>query len=269
MSKAIRSLAVPVTAIVLFQVCALFARSYYQVQLLADGVPKLTAKDVSYLLVPVILLVLCYPVLRDHRQFLRSLFNLDDLSIGLMIRGVLTGTLIFVAFSYSYLAIHALQQLGQPIFLHEEQSWFRHCNPETSLVFGLGIGALITPLVEEVLNRGLILPGLLRFGTFKAVVIGAILFAMLHRPEGLVTAFVFGLYAGVQFLRAGHLWLSTVTHGSYNFIVVANAHCDVALRAPTNLLTTSTELFLVALAVVALASIGVYKLLPDKPGSAT
>ena len=270
MSKTIRSLAVPVTAIVLFQVCALFARSYYQLQLLADGVPKLTAKDVSYLLVPLILLVLSYPILRDHRRYLRSLFNLHDFSIRTVIRGVLTGTLIYFAFSYSYLAIHALQQqLGQPIFLHEEQSWLRHCNPATSLAFGLGIGALLTPLIEEVFHRGLILPGLLRFGTVKAVIIGAVLFAIFHRPEGLVTAFVFGLYAGVQFLRAGHLLLPTVTHGSYNFIVIANAHCDIAFRAPANLVTTSTELFLLALAVVVLASIGAYKLLPDKPEPAS
>ena len=58
---------VSIVAIMLFQVAALFTRSRLELSLVAGGVQEAVAKDLSYLVVPPILLVLMFPYLKRSK----------------------------------------------------------------------------------------------------------------------------------------------------------------------------------------------------------
>jgi membrane protease YdiL (CAAX protease family) len=174
--------------------------------------------------------------------------------------------LLYVAYTYCYLLLYAIEQSpGVSISLIEDRTLFQFCDPAASLAMGLIVGALLTPLVEEVTNRGLIFPGMLKYGVFKAIIFSSVVFALCHKPSSIITAFGFGLYANIVFLRTGQLWFSFITHATYNSLVISNEYCDFAIRAPMMMVTTREWLIISALTITGLAAFGMYKLLPDKP----
>ena len=81
----------PIVTIMLFQVAALFARAYLETRLIAGGELTPIAKDLSYLVVPPILIILMYPILRQHGPFLLSLLRRQDLTFRLITISVLLG----------------------------------------------------------------------------------------------------------------------------------------------------------------------------------
>ncbi len=254
-----------VTILLLFEACALIAREISRRYLLQQGFLDITAKDLSYLAVPLSLAVLCYPLLKPHREYLRSLFTVEGLDTRLMLRAIVAGIFLYIAFSYLHVLVFALKLgLGASIIDTESARLWGNCNPATSLALGILAGSILTPVVEEIINRGFLLPAFLHRGTATAILISALLFAVCHKTTGLATAFLFGLYAGIQFLRTRQLWLSTITHGSYNFLYNVQNHCDLPVRAPGSYMATSTELIILSLAIIAGTSWCCWRLLPPK-----
>ena len=77
---------------------------------------------------------------------------------------------------------------------------------------------VIAPLTEELIFRGLILRGLLaRTSPWRAIVISALLFALIHlNPWQFTTAFVAGLVLGWAYFRTGSLSLCMAGHALNN-----------------------------------------------------
>jgi membrane protease YdiL (CAAX protease family) len=82
--------------------------------------------------------------------------------------------------------------------------------------------ALVAPLTEETLFRGLILKSFARrYGNWPGVVLSSALFALFHlNIWQALTAFLAGLYLGWVFLSARSLFPSMVVHGLFNGLPV-------------------------------------------------
>ena len=83
------------------------------------------------------------------------------------------------------------------------------------LVVVVAIGA---PLIEEIIYRGMIQQALQsRLHDVLAVVLAALFFAAIHlQPVELPGLFVFGLVAGICFMRTGRLGTSIMVHVAFN-----------------------------------------------------
>lgn len=78
-------------------------------------------------------------------------------------------------------------------------------------------GALLTPLGEEVVFRGVVANALNKYGFWAGVVGSAAIFAVVHGPSViLLLAFMVGILAGILFRRTASLWPGVVLHVVYN-----------------------------------------------------
>ncbi|WEK06035.1 MAG: type II CAAX endopeptidase family protein [Candidatus Devosia phytovorans] len=90
-----------------------------------------------------------------------------------------------------------------------------------SLVLATLLLAVLTPLGEEFLFRGVVTSALLKYGALVGVVGGAVIFALFHGinpvfPAALVT----GLIAGEVFRRSGSIWPAVMVHSVVNLPTV-------------------------------------------------
>lgn len=76
---------------------------------------------------------------------------------------------------------------------------------------------LITPLGEEFLFRGVVTNALLKYGSFTAVVVSAVIFALFHGINIIFpAALIAGLAAGEIFRRSGSIWPAVILHAVFN-----------------------------------------------------
>jgi CAAX protease family protein len=80
--------------------------------------------------------------------------------------------------------------------------------------------AVATPIIEELVFRGVILEGLrTRYPARTAVIVSAVLFGLMHGiPWAMVNAFLLGLFLGWLMVKTGSLQLCIVAHALYNGI---------------------------------------------------
>lgn len=80
--------------------------------------------------------------------------------------------------------------------------------------------ALIAPVLEEVIFRGVILKGLLnRYSPLKAIVVSSLLFGLVHlNPWQFVSAFGIGIIGGWIFWKTNNLILPIIIHISNNLL---------------------------------------------------
>lgn len=88
-------------------------------------------------------------------------------------------------------------------------------NPVASFI----MVAILAPVFEELLCRGIVLRGLLkRSSTFMAITVSALFFAILHmNPWQAIPAFILGLVFGSVYYRTGSLKLTMLMHFTNNF----------------------------------------------------
>ncbi|WP_258101925.1 CPBP family intramembrane glutamic endopeptidase [Marinoscillum pacificum] len=82
--------------------------------------------------------------------------------------------------------------------------------------------AVITPVLEELLFRKLILTGFAKnYGQVKGLILSSLLFAAFHMnlPQG-VNAFFIGLFMGWIYLKTGNIWFPIFIHWLNNSIVM-------------------------------------------------
>lgn len=81
---------------------------------------------------------------------------------------------------------------------------------------------LMSPMMEESLFRGLLLPSLERvYGAAKALLLTSLLFALIHaRPAGMTYAFAAGLILGAIRLRTGNTLVCIAAHAAINAVPV-------------------------------------------------
>ncbi|MBE6547388.1 MAG: CPBP family intramembrane metalloprotease [Ruminococcaceae bacterium] len=73
--------------------------------------------------------------------------------------------------------------------------------------------AIVPAFCEELLFRGLILDRLTRFGRFKAMIISALLFALMHQnPAQIFYTFILGMFLAYMALESGSIWGCIILH---------------------------------------------------------
>jgi len=217
---------VPLLAILLFETAALIARSYFQVRLRDGGFETNLAADLSYLVVPPILLTLMYPVLRKHghliprvfcREALRLRFVVIGIALGLVLRlGFWGGTIAMVSFG-----VFSDEAASSPI--GPELFW--RCPSIDHLVLGIFVMAVLVPLVEETFFRGFVMNRLLSRGPLFAVLVSSVLFAVSHNLQTIILAFVVGIFFALAALNSRALWVPVIAHSSYNLVAQIDWRC--------------------------------------------
>lgn len=93
------------------------------------------------------------------------------------------------------------------------------------LVLTLLAGAVLTPIGEELLFRGVVTNWLLRFGPWVAVPVGAAVFAPAHGINYVLpVAFVIGIITGLLFHATRSIWPGVIVHVVNNgYSIVADA----------------------------------------------
>ncbi len=212
-----RSIRAPIVAILVILTVALFARSFLQVRLQEHGVDADFAKDLSYLVVPVILGILMFPILRDHKTFLLGLFQKKHLTFRFIVTAIAIGVLMRIAW-WCQLVVRISFGLGTDpgTQTFTGPSFSFGCPPLAVIALGLLVTALLIPVIEEIVHRGLIQSSMSRRGPVIAITTSAILFTIFHPPASYLFVFAWGIVFGVQFWSSQILWPSLISHATYN-----------------------------------------------------
>ena len=225
---------VSVTVVVLFQVAALFARSLLDLSLQGTGMDRAIANDLSFLVVPPILLVLMFPYVRRCRDSLRELFSPQRLTPAVVVCSVVLGLTLRLMWwaSTTFLVGIGLVHSDDPNAVAGPFVGF-DCPPLSELALSLFVMSGLIPLFEEVVHRGYVLHALLPRGKVAAVIISAIIFGLMHRfPYG--TAFVVGVLLAVQTLNYRALWGPIIAHATYNAAAIFDWDCFRIIWNPTS-----------------------------------
>jgi membrane protease YdiL (CAAX protease family) len=93
------------------------------------------------------------------------------------------------------------------------------------VALGILVMAVLVPLTEEFINRGLVQSALYRYGPPAAIAGSATVFTVFHPPGGWVFVFVAGLVFGAQFWITRSLWASLITHATVNGLIQLDWRC--------------------------------------------
>jgi CAAX prenyl protease-like protein len=214
-----------------FQALALIVRAIVQTRLEDHGMSPRLAADLSFLLVPLVLLPYLLPGLRDNARFLQSQFPLRQLSVRLALTGVAVGILLRIAWWAQVLLLAVVRAGGEGPGSSGVDILDFACPVWTTLAAYLVAMALLAPLIEEIVHRGYVLEHLLGRGPSraatrrKAIVISSILFALFHPPGGMWMAFVAGLLFAVLARTSGSLWAPVMAHATYNALIALDWLC--------------------------------------------
>ena len=250
------SVRAPILAIIIFQVAALFTRAFLETRLIDRGEPQPFAQDLSYLVVPPILIILMYPILCRHGSYLCSLLRRQDLTIRLIATSVLLGFALRMSYwggLISFVSFGVLQNTDSNAVVGPAISF--GCPGPGILALSFVVVSFLIPVTEEIIHRGLILQSLLHRGRVLAIVLSSALFAIAHDPQAISVAFLGGLFLGVQMINCRVLWGPLITHATYNAVAILDSECVGAQWNPID--TTSamvgTGILAAALAVVGIA----------------
>lgn len=217
---------VSITAICLFQVAALFSRSMVDLRLQRNGIDPAVANDLSYLVVPPILLALMFPYLRRCRDGLHELFSPRALTLRVVACSValgLTLRLLWWASTTFLIGVGFFREDGSDAIV-DPVIGFR-CPQLSVLALSLFVVGVVIPITEEAVHRGFVLHGALRYGRRVAILGSAALFALMHVVDSYAAAFVAGLVFALQALNYRALWGPVIAHATYNAATVIDWDC--------------------------------------------
>jgi membrane protease YdiL (CAAX protease family) len=219
----------------LFQVAALLVREWASRELIGAGIDTLVARQQSAWAGFVVLMLLGWPLLSRHRADLRRIFAWPVNRLELVAVAVAIGVSMRIV-SWGLVLVRSTP-VENALFAAEDgygllTRW--QCpDPELVMLIVLTL-AIVTPVFEETVHRGLVLGTLLMSGSRNALFISALLFAVLHRPDDLAIAFAFGMVAGVFLCTCRTLWGPITAHVTFNGISLIDNHClqflDLELR---------------------------------------
>ena len=224
---------VPLAAILLFEFSALIARSYFEVRLRVKGLDLDVAADLSYLVVPPILLILMYPVLKKHGHLLLTLFRPGDLTLRIVVIGVSLGIVLRLASWAKTIALSAptgLPDTSTITLLGMQGNW--SCPILLHMLLGVFVGGFLIPIIEECINRGYLLFRFKSRGKLFAVIASSFFFAIFHEPQTILPAFAVGIVFAIATMNSGALWLSTIAHATHNLSVEIEGSCLTVFWSP-------------------------------------
>jgi len=216
----------PIFAIIIMQVCAYVARAALQIELGERGFETSYAADLSLLVVPLILGALMFPIMRSNWHSLTQLLSsqginlrmiLVAIAIGFLARTISWSKLIFSG-STGLVSNSDPNAIVGPLF-----SW--NCPPLQVFLLGLVVWIVITPVIEEVVHRGLIQSSLMHRGRWTAILISALIFAAFHPPDSILFVFLFGIVFAVQFANSQTLWTTIISHATYDGLIQFDWRC--------------------------------------------
>ena len=216
----------PIFAIIIMLVCAYVARAALEIEFAKRGFETSYAADLSVLVVPLILGVLMFPILRSNWQALMQLLSPRGISlrmviiafaIGLLARIISWSELVFAG-STGLVSNSDPAAIVGPVF-----SW--NCPPLQVFLLGLVVWIVITPVIEEVVHRGLIQSSLMPRGRWIAILVSALIFAAFHPPDSIPFVFLFGIVFAVQFANSQTLWTTIISHATYDGLIQFDWRC--------------------------------------------
>ena len=227
---------------------ALLARSWLQVELRAGDMDKLYAADLSYLVVPPILLLLLFPVLRANGAGLRRQLDIANIGAGLVLSAIGLGILLRLAWWCQLAAgisIGVYSQDGPhsavvPVFSFQ-------CPPAYVIAMGVIVMAVLVPVIEEVMHRGFVQSALYRYGPVVAILGAAAVFTVFHPPGSWGFVFSAGVMLGTQYRITKSLWSSLISHATINALIQLDWRCLRGLWNPPATEIPLMESFAVAL----------------------
>lgn len=122
--------------------------------------------------------------------------------------------------------------------------------------------AVIAPVVEELIFRGIILQGLRRnYSAFTAVFMSALLFSLYHlNPWQMPATFVLGLLLGWIMVRSKNIVLSILGHSVNNLLVLLSITYWPEISSHAIYLLEKKELMQISALVVVLSLVLIYVL---------
>ena len=241
--------------LMLFQVSALAVRELVRLKLTETGINSEVAQHCSTLIGFGVLGVLIWPLLRGRTTAALGIFRKPrswwalvtcSLGIGLALR---LGSWAFLVASRSF---DFFGSGNTPQAIGPLLSWT--CPPMPGVLSGVAVMAILTPTIEEFINRGLILDSLKNYARLIQIVASALLFAVLHVFENIPNAFVFGVIAAVQMQSCRTLWGPLISHATYNLLATLDQHCLMVLWIPqTSSATRGTAITLLGIALYLVA----------------
>jgi len=236
-------------AVLIAIIAALTARSWLQIQLTQGGMQSLVAADLSYLVVPPVLILLLFPLWRSEKIFLANQFRCQDLTWKLALTAIAIGILIRLLWwsqliagaSFGVYASTDPEAIIGPIISFQ-------CNSPGNVFLGFFVMVGLVPLIEETINRGYVQTALRHRGFIIAVLISSIVFTLFHRFSSWPSVFIGGLILGSQYFLTRSLWMSLITHATVNGLIQIDWRCLSIIWNPA-----SDQLPLVASGTAALA----------------
>lgn len=212
--------------IILALLFALIVQAWLSRTLLAQGYEKLQAHYLAYLSVPPMLLLMLAPVLSEHRNFLAQLFRRSALTMRLALAAVALGVTMRAIWWSQLVARISLgitvnddpQAIVGPVY-----SWA--CPPLPGLLLGMLVMAVLIPVMEETIHRGVFQSAFANRGPVSAILVSSSVFTVFHPPSSFVWVFIMGLVMGAQFWLTGALWASVITHATYNGLIQLDWRC--------------------------------------------
>ncbi|MBU2677173.1 MAG: CPBP family intramembrane metalloprotease, partial [Gammaproteobacteria bacterium] len=196
-----------VIAVLVASTAALIARAWLQLHLQTDGLAKGYASDLSFLIVPPIMMVLLAPVYCSDRTFLFHQFRRSAISAKLIVNAILIGVLLRLA-AWSRLVAGAsfgIHRSSDPLAVEGPVFGFQCASP-AAVALGFVVMAAMVPVIEEVVHRAYVQSGLRHYGSVAAIVLSAGVFAVFHPTSSWLFSFVAGLVFGIQYWQTGSLW---------------------------------------------------------------
>jgi len=214
------------TLVLLATTAALVARSWLQVVLRDQGMLQTTAADMSYLVVPLLLLVLLFPCWRTEKHYLATLFRPQQLSCRIVMRAFLVGILLRVL---AWCELIASVSFGRFVNTDPDAiigpSFRFDCPAAELLMLGVLVKVLLVPLIEEIVHRGIVMGAMKKTVPAVAILVSAIVFMVFHKPGSWAFSAFAGVIFGVQFWGSGSLWSSLIAHATVNGLIQLDWRC--------------------------------------------
>ncbi len=122
--------------------------------------------------------------------------------------------------------------------------------------------AVVAPIVEELIFRGLILKGFRsNYSAVTAVVMSALLFALFHlNPWQFPATFALGLFLGWIMIRTNNIFLAILGHSIHNFLVLASITWFEKIKSNAFYLLEKEKIYYISTLVILLSALLIFLL---------
>ena len=162
------------------------------------------AMYIAYMVIP--LIVICVLLRQDPFKVISTKFTHPELLLPAIAIGLffsVAGDLYASYFDWLLSLVHLKTKLDQFSF---------PSNVPAFIVYYIEL-AVLAPICEELIFRGIILQNLRKFGNFFAVLVSSLLFGVLHgNLEQTPFAFVVGIICGIVVIETGSIFASMLIH---------------------------------------------------------